>query len=99
MKIKIIFGSILAVFILTMLPLISAVEYDSVEKANEQYLQQLLKDSDIDPKQFGIIRNILRFILKIILLPFKIVKIIIKLLCKIFCLPFKIIEWILDIIT
>jgi len=90
MKKKLIIGSILAVFLLIMFP---------VEKAQEEKLMKLLEENNIDPKQQGIIRKILRLILKIIAFPIIIIKRFLRLLIKIFKLPFIVFGWILDIIT
>ena len=99
MKIKILFGSLLASILLMMLPSISAVEYKAVEKAHEKRLIELLNQEDIVPEKCGMIRKIFRLILKILFLPIKIIKIFLQLLCKVFCLSFKITGWIIDIIT
>lgn len=99
MKKKLIIGSILAVFLLMMFPSISALEYKAIEKAQEEELMELLDMNDIDPKQLGIIRKILRLILKIIAFPIIIIKKFLRVLISIFKLPFRIFWWILDIIT
>ena len=52
MKKNLIIGSLLAVFLLMMFPLISAMEYDAVEKAHEEQLMELLNVKDIDPEQY-----------------------------------------------
>lgn len=75
MKKTIVFGSLLAVFILLMIPNISAVEYNTVVEAHESYIIQRfeikenelneliesIKDGNIE--NFSIIRDILRGIL------------------------------------
>jgi hypothetical protein len=98
-KKKLIIGSILAVFLLMMFPSISALEYEAVEKAQEEELMELLDMNDLDPKQLGIIRKIFRLILKIIAFPIIMIKIFLRLLIRIFKLPFIVFWRILDIIT
>ena len=45
---KIVFGSLLACFLMLMIPTVSAVEYQTVVDANESYLMQELQDKDLD---------------------------------------------------
>jgi len=99
MKKKLIIGSILAVFLLVMFPSISALEYNEVEKAQEELLIKLLEENNFDSKQQGIIKKLWRLILKIITFPMRMIKKFLRLLIKIFRLPFKIFWCILDLIT
>jgi len=99
MKKKLIIGSVLAVFLLLMFPSISALEYKAVEKAQEEELMKLLKDTNLDLKHKGIIRRIFWLILRIITFPMRMIKRVLRLIIRIFRLPFKIFWWILDIIT
>ena len=99
MKKKLIIGSIIAVFLLVMFPSISALEYKAVEKAQEDEIMRLLEKNDIDPKQQGIIKKLLRLIIRIITFPMRMIKKFLRLVFRIFRLPFKIFWWILDIIT
>ena len=47
MRKKIIFGSLFAVFLIMMIPSISAIEYNTVEKANESRIIEKIQKMDI----------------------------------------------------
>ena len=96
---KLIFGSFFSMIILLLLPSVTSIEYNTSEKANEEYLMKLLEDNNIDPEQKGAIRKIIRLILKIITVPIRIIKRFLRFLCKIFTLPLRIFWCILEIIT
>jgi len=68
MKKKIILGSLLAVFILMMLPAVNAVEYNTVAKANKSNLFEQIKDMDIEQLKEQLNNNDTPSKLKIILL-------------------------------
>jgi len=80
MKIKIIFGSLLAVFLLSMLPSISAVEFNSAVEANESRIIEDIQSIDISEiskeiKENGIQSHCFSIILSII-------KLFLRVICK-----------------
>ena len=75
MKTKIIILSVFAAFLMSMLPSIQAVEHDAAVKAQEKWIEEnidaieeLLDSSDVPD---GIIINILKWLVKILLIPVK----------------------------
>jgi hypothetical protein len=75
LKIKIIILSVFAAFLMAMLPSIQAVEHEAAVEAKEKWIeenvdaiQKLFDDSDVPD---GIILNILKWIVKILLIPVK----------------------------
>ena len=92
MKKKIIIGSMLAVFLMLMLPAVSAVEYKTVEEANEEYVEELvgnLKDIPAVLSSSGILLDIL----------IKIVKFVINLILKVIDLVINLIGFIISSIV
>ncbi len=75
MKIKIVVMSVFAAFIMVMLPSIQAVEHDTAVEAQEKWIEenieaiQKLLDNNEAPD--GFIINILKLLVKILLLPVK----------------------------
>jgi len=57
MRKKIIFGSLLAIFLMLMIPSISAIEYNTVIDANESYIIEKIQKMDISESK-GIIKDI-----------------------------------------
>jgi hypothetical protein len=91
MKMKIIIGCMLAAFLMTMLPSIQAVEYDTAVDTKEEWIEEnvasikgILGDSEAPE---GIITTILMWLVRILLMPlklaFKITMILVKIICKI----------------
>ena len=75
MKIKIIILSVFAAILMAMLPSTQAVEHDAAVKAKEKWIEEnideiekLLDGSDVPD---GIILNILKWLIKILLIPVK----------------------------
>ncbi len=88
MKTKIIIMSVFAAFLMTMLPSIQAVEHDTAVEAKEQWIEenieaieQLLEDNEAPD---GLITTILKWLVKILLIPVKLAIKITALLVRIF---------------
>ena len=106
MNMKIIFGSLLAVFLLLMLPAVSSVEYDTTVKANEEYIIDYIRKMDAEELKEQIFnmdisdQELLEFIKDNVANPthhkpmhkiFHLIKKFLRLLIKILLLPLKII--------
>ena len=91
MKIKIIMGSILAAFLMTMLPSIQAVEHDTAIETKEKWIEENIASikelfDDTEAPE-GIITTLLKWFVKILLIPvklaIKITKMFIRITCRI----------------